>query len=186
MSCCVNSLILPCTHLLFTSQSISIYITLYTPVVYQSVHIYLYYIVHTCCLPVSPYLAILRCTHLLFTSQSISIYITLYTPVVYQSVHIYLYYPVHTCCLPVSPHLSILPCTHLLFTSQSISFYITLYTPVVYQSVHIYQRGEFHISHDASRQISVFSPRWKERSRVSREIFNDLNFKVQLIQGKFQ
>ena len=49
-----------------------------------------------------------------------------------------------------------------------------------------YQRGEFHISHDASRQISVFSPRWKERSRVSREIFNDLNFKMQLIQGKFQ
>ena len=48
------------------------------------------------------------------------------------------------------------------------------------------QRGEFHISHDASRLISVFSPRWKERSRVSREIFNDLNFKIQLIQGKFQ
>ena len=47
-------------------------------------------------------------------------------------------------------------------------------------------RGEFHISHDASRLISVFSPRWKERSRVSREIFNDLNFKMQLIQGKFQ
>ena len=37
-----------------------------------------------------------------------------------------------------------------------------------------------------SRQISVFSPRWKERSRVSREIFNDLNFKMQLIQGTFQ
>ena len=37
--------------------------------------------------------------------------------------------------------------------------------------------GEFHISHEASRQ--------KERSRVSREIFNDLNFKMQLIQGKF-
>ena len=48
------------------------------------------------------------------------------------------------------------------------------------------QRGEFHISHDASRLISVFSPRWKERSRVSREIFYDLNFKMQLIQGKFQ
>ena len=46
--------------------------------------------------------------------------------------------------------------------------------------------GEFHISRDASRQISVFSPRWKERSRVSREIFNDLNFKMQPIQGKFQ
>ena len=37
---------------------ISIYITLYTPVVYQSVHIFLYYPVHTCCLPVSPYLPI--------------------------------------------------------------------------------------------------------------------------------
>ena len=48
-----------------------------------------------------------------------------------------------------------------------------------------YQRGEFHISHDASRQICLFSPRWKERSRVSREIFNGLNFKMQLIQGKF-
>ena len=48
------------------------------------------------------------------------------------------------------------------------------------------QREEFHISHDASRLISVFSPRWKERSRVSREIFYDLNFKMQLIQGKFQ
>ena len=48
------------------------------------------------------------------------------------------------------------------------------------------KRGEFHISHDASRQISVFSPRSKERSRVSREIFNDLNFKMPLIQGKFQ
>ena len=43
------------------------------------------------------------------------------------------------------------------------------------------QRGEFHISHDASRLISGFSPRWKERSRVSREILNDLNFKMQLI-----
>ena len=45
------------------------------------------------------------------------------------------------------------------------------------------QRGKFHISHDASRLISVFSLRWKERSR---EIFNDLNFKMQLIQGAFQ
>ena len=97
-SCCINSLILPCTHLLFTSQSISIYITLHTPVVYQSVHIYLYYPVHTCCLPVSPYLSILPCTHLLFTSQSISIYITLYTPVVYQSVHIFLL--ISSCPLP--------------------------------------------------------------------------------------
>ena len=43
-----------------------------------------------------------------------------------------------------------------------------------------------HISHDAWRLISVFSSRWKERSRGSREIFNDLNFKMQLIQGKFQ
>ena len=98
MSCCVNSLILPCTHLLFTSQSISIYITLYTPVVYQSVHIYLYYPIHACCLPVSPYLSILPCTHLLFTSQSISFYITLYTPVVYQSVHIFLL--ISSCPLP--------------------------------------------------------------------------------------
>ena len=48
------------------------------------------------------------------------------------------------------------------------------------------ERGEFHISHDASRQISVFSLLWKECSRVSREIFNDLNFKMQLIEGKFQ
>ena len=40
------------------------------------------------------------------------------------------------------------------------------------------QRGEFHISHDASRLISDFSPRWRERSRVSREIFNDQNFKM--------
>ena len=48
------------------------------------------------------------------------------------------------------------------------------------------QRKEFHISHDASRLISVFSLRWKERSRVSREIFNELNFKIQLIQGTFQ
>ena len=48
------------------------------------------------------------------------------------------------------------------------------------------QRWKFHISHDASRLFSVFSPRWKERSSVSREIFNDLNFKMQLIQGKFQ
>ena len=48
------------------------------------------------------------------------------------------------------------------------------------------QRWKFHISHDASRLFSVFSPQWKERSSVSREIFNDLNFKMQLIQGKFQ
>ena len=45
-------------------------------------------------------------------------------------------------------------------------------------SFSINEGGEFHISHEASRQ--------KERSRVSREIFNDLNFKMQLIQGKFQ
>ena len=43
------------------------------------------------------------------------------------------------------------------------------------------QRGEFHISDDASRLISVFSPRRKERSKVSREILNDLNFKMQPI-----
>ena len=48
------------------------------------------------------------------------------------------------------------------------------------------ESGEFHISHDASRQISVSSPRRKERSLVSREILNDLNFKMQLIQGKFR
>ena len=38
------------------------------------------------------------------------------------------------------------------------------------------KRGEFHISLDASWLISVFSSRRKERSKVSREIFNDLNF----------
>ena len=43
------------------------------------------------------------------------------------------------------------------------------------------QGGEFHISDDASRLISVFSPRRKERSKVSREILNDLNFKMQPI-----
>ena len=43
------------------------------------------------------------------------------------------------------------------------------------------QRREFHISDDASRLISVFSPRRKERSKVSREILNDLNFKMQPI-----
>ena len=47
-------------------------------------------------------------------------------------------------------------------------------------------KGEFHISHDASRLISIFSSRLKKRSRVSREIFNELNFKIELIQGKFQ
>ena len=57
---------------------------------------------------------------------------------------------------------------------------------IVFETLWLVQRGEFHISHDTSRQISVFSPRWKQRSRVSREIFNDLNFKMQLIQGKFQ
>ena len=40
------------------------------------------------------------------------------------------------------------------------------------------ERREFHISHDASRLISIFSSRMKERSRVSREIFNELNFKM--------
>ena len=48
------------------------------------------------------------------------------------------------------------------------------------------QMGEFHISHDASRLVSVFSLWWKERLRVSREISNDLYFKMQLTQGKFQ
>ena len=58
----------------------------------------------------------------------------------------------------------------------------------VWQSAEIngsHKGGEFHISHDASRLISSFSPRRKERSRVSREFFKDLNFKMQLIQGKF-
>jgi len=41
-------------------------------------------------------------------------------------------------------------------------------------------------SHDASRLISVFSQWRKEGSMVSRGIFNDLNFKMQLIQGKFR
>ena len=43
-----------------------------------------------------------------------------------------------------------------------------------------------HTSHDASRLIFVFSPWRKEGSRVSRGIFNDPNFKMQLIQGKFR
>ena len=47
-------------------------------------------------------------------------------------------------------------------------------------------RGEFHISHDASRLISHFSSPLKKRLSVSREIFNELNFKMELIQGKFQ
>lgn len=47
------------------------------------------------------------------------------------------------------------------------------------------QRWEFHITHDASRLISVFPPRRKERSKVSREIFNKLNFKMELTQGKY-
>ena len=46
--------------------------------------------------------------------------------------------------------------------------------------------GEFHISHDASRLISIFSSRLKKSSRVSREIFNELNFKMDLNKGKFQ
>ena len=46
---------------------------------------------------------------------------------------------------------------------------------------------EFHISHDASRLIFVFSSPRKQSSRVSREIFfNDLNFKIHLIQVEFQ
>ena len=47
-------------------------------------------------------------------------------------------------------------------------------------------KGEFHISHDASRLISIFSSRLKKSSRVSREIFNELNFKMDLNKGKFQ
>ena len=53
-------------------------------------------------------------------------------------------------------------------------------------SVWSLKRGEFHISHDASRLISIFSSRLIKRSRVSREIFNVLNFKMDLIKGKFQ
>ena len=34
--------------------------------------------------------------------------------------------------------------------------------------------------------MSIFSSLLKKRSRVSREIFNELNFKMELIQGKFQ
>ena len=47
-------------------------------------------------------------------------------------------------------------------------------------------RGQFHISHDASRLISIFSSPMKKCSSVSKEIFNKLNFKMELIQGKFQ
>ena len=46
--------------------------------------------------------------------------------------------------------------------------------------------GEFLISHDASQLISMFSSRLKKLSRVSWEIFNELNFKMELIKGKFQ
>ena len=46
--------------------------------------------------------------------------------------------------------------------------------------------GEFLISNDASGLISVFSSRLKKLSRVPREIFNELNFKMELIQGKVQ
>ena len=46
-----------------------------------------------------------------------------------------------------------------------------------------------HIPHDASLLISIFSSRLKERLRVSREIFNEQNFKnfkMELIQVMFQ
>ena len=52
--------------------------------------------------------------------------------------------------------------------------------------IYVLEREEFHISHEASRLISMFSSRLKERSRVSREIFKELNFKMELIQGRFQ
>ena len=45
-------------------------------------------------------------------------------------------------------------------------------------SLKVRERGAFHIPRDASRL--------KERSRVSREIFNEQNFKMELIQVKFQ
>ena len=45
-------------------------------------------------------------------------------------------------------------------------------------SLKVRERGAFHIPHDASRL--------KERSRVSRGIFNEQNFKMELIQVKFQ
>ena len=47
-------------------------------------------------------------------------------------------------------------------------------------------QGKFQIYHDASRLISIFSSRLKKCSSVSREIFNELNFKMELIQVKFQ
>ena len=46
--------------------------------------------------------------------------------------------------------------------------------------------GEFLIFHGASRLISIFSSRLKKLSRVSREIFSEMNFKKELIHGKFQ
>ena len=53
-------------------------------------------------------------------------------------------------------------------------------------SLKVRERGAFHIPHDASRLVSIFFSRLKERSRVSREIFNEQNFKMELIQVKFQ
>ena len=55
-----------------------------------------------------------------------------------------------------------------------------------HESFSYFERGEFHISHDASRLISIVSSRLKKSSGVSREIFNELNFKMELIQGKFK
>ena len=49
-------------------------------------------------------------------------------------------------------------------------------------SLKVRERGAFH----ASLLISIFSSRLKERLRVSREIFNEQNFKMELIQVKFQ
>ena len=98
-------LILLYTHLLFTSRSISIYITLYTPVVHQSVN----YSVNTCCLPVSPYLSILLCTFIFNRSSKLNYFIY--------------FTSVHTCCLPVSPYLSILLCTPVVYQSVHIYLY---------------------------------------------------------------
>ena len=55
-----------------------------------------------------------------------------------------------------------------------------------HESFSYFERGKFHISHDASRLISIVSSRLKKSSGVSREIFNDLNFKMELIQGTFK
>ena len=94
--------------------------------------------------------------------------------------HLSIYKPSLELCIPFTVYFCSFHTYVTSFTHVTLHF---LCIPGIY-SVH--KRGEFHISHDASGLISVFSSQWKERSRVSREIFNDLNFKMQLIQGKFQ